>query len=122
MSRTFLFTVIFLAGCSSTSEYELSPSDPQVLRAKYCHESDRELAIRAAPIFPRQFLDTGLTVGWVLTNFDISPDGEVTNIKIIDSSPRGYLEKAAVDAVSKFRYVPSTTSSNECNLFTWQRE
>jgi len=92
------------------------------LQSQYCPGPSRKVIYKVGPIFPKKFLSTGLPEGWVLVAYDVSPEGSTENIKVIDSSPRGYLERAAIDAASLFKYESDAGSSLDCNLFTWQLE
>ena len=59
--------------------------------------------IRGEPRYPREALNAAQN-GWVITEFDVRPDGTTTNIKVVASSPRGIFEDAALGAVQKTRY------------------
>jgi len=123
ISRIFILVgLLSIFACAPTQTFDLSPNAPKALQNEHCPQSARKLTNNAPPIFPVRFVNTGLKEGWVLTKFDVSPEGELTSIRIIDSSPRGYLEKAATKALSAFKYERSASSSVECNLFTWKLE
>jgi len=61
---------------------------------------------RAAPRYPAGALQTGKE-GWVMLSYVISPDGAVTEPMIEDSSGVEMLERAALEAVRKWRYTPA---------------
>ncbi|HEX7815131.1 energy transducer TonB [Dyella sp.] len=46
--------------------------------------------------------------GWVEVSFTISPDGSVANVKVVDAQPRHVFDRAAMDAVSHWKYEPAT--------------
>ena len=58
---------------------------------------------RSAPSFPVDALSRGQE-GWVMVSFIISPEGEVEEPMIEDSSGVPSLERAALQAVRKWRY------------------
>ncbi len=60
--------------------------------------------VRVAPAYPRNMLSKGI-VGVVLVEFGISKGGTVVDARAIISSDKRF-EKAAVQAVRKFRYKP----------------
>jgi len=57
--------------------------------------------------YPREALRNG-TEGWVELTFVVTAEGKVTNIKVVNSSPRGVFETAAVRAMSRVQYNPMT--------------
>jgi TonB family protein len=57
------------------------------------------------PEFPEIAREQDLT-GFVDLEFTVRADGTVTDVNVLKAQPRGVFEKAAVDAVSKWRYRP----------------
>ncbi len=55
--------------------------------------------------YPRAALQSG-TEGWVDVAFDVTPEGKVANIVVVDSSPRNVFDSAAKSALSRARYQP----------------
>jgi periplasmic protein TonB len=45
--------------------------------------------------------------GWVEVSFTISPEGNVGNVKVLDAQPRHVFDRAAMDAVSRWKYEPA---------------
>ncbi|HEY9133931.1 MAG TPA: energy transducer TonB [Dyella sp.] len=46
--------------------------------------------------------------GWVEVSFTISAEGNVGNVKVVDSQPRHVFDRAAMDAVTRWKYEPAT--------------
>ncbi|WP_430391355.1 energy transducer TonB [Dyella sp. 20L07] len=46
--------------------------------------------------------------GWVEVSFTITPEGNVDDVKVIDAEPRHVFDRAAVEAVSRWKYQPAT--------------
>jgi periplasmic protein TonB len=46
--------------------------------------------------------------GWVELSFTITPDGSVDDVKVVDAEPRHVFDRAAVEAVSRWKYQPAT--------------
>ena len=44
--------------------------------------------------------------GWVEVVFTVMPNGRVQDVKIVDASPRGVYEAAAIESVSNWIYAP----------------
>ncbi|MDC2891234.1 energy transducer TonB [Psychrosphaera algicola] len=59
----------------------------------------------ANPTFPSDAARNGIE-GFVQMSFDLSTDGEPTNIKVVKSVPKLIFDKAAIRALSKWRYAP----------------
>ncbi|MFP3944677.1 MAG: TonB family protein [Alphaproteobacteria bacterium] len=68
---------------------------------------DVELELRKSdpPEYPRRAMDSG-TEGVVVVEYTVEKDGDVDDIRIVRSSPRGVFDKAVMEAVKKWRYKP----------------
>lgn len=42
--------------------------------------------------------------GWVLVAFNVMPDGNTRNVRVLDASPRGVFEEKVIAAVSDWKY------------------
>jgi periplasmic protein TonB len=60
--------------------------------------------VQVAPQYPRRAMDRGLE-GFVLLEFTVTRDGTVRDPRVIESSSTLF-ERAAIDAVMRFRYRP----------------
>ena len=90
--------------------------------------SDSPLVVmmRVQPAYPVGMAQGGVE-GWVLVEFDVHPDGNVSNVRVIESSHRGF-EDAALRAAQQFRFkarvvdgVPRATNGLR-NLFRFEME
>lgn len=61
--------------------------------------------VRVPPQYPRIALERGIE-GYATCEFDITPEGTTENIHVIDAMPQGIFDRAAMQAVSKFKYKP----------------
>ena len=68
---------------------------------------DRDVVplVRINPDYPQRALSRGLE-GWVQVQFTISETGAVIDPIVVDSSPKGIFDDAAIKAVSRWRYNP----------------
>jgi periplasmic protein TonB len=57
------------------------------------------------PVFPEIAREDDLT-GFVDLEFMVHADGTVSDVNVLKAQPKGVFEKAAVEAVSKWRYRP----------------
>jgi periplasmic protein TonB len=59
--------------------------------------------VRVNPKYPMDALRDGIQ-GWVKLVFDISEIGQVINVKVVDSEPKRVFDKAAKQALRKWKY------------------
>lgn len=50
--------------------------------------------------------------GWVVVAFTIDPNGDTSHIEVVDSQPRRVFDRAAIDAVSRYKF----TAAKEGNV------
>ena len=65
--------------------------------------SDLSPKLRVAPLYPQRALMLGVE-GSVTVAFVVNTDGNTRDLKIIESRPPGIFERAAIRAISKWRY------------------
>lgn len=61
--------------------------------------------VRVPPQYPRNAASRGIE-GYVTLEFDITKEGTVTNVRVVDSMPKNIFDRAAIRAVEKFKYKP----------------
>jgi len=61
--------------------------------------------VKFPPTYPREARKKGIE-GYVVVEFTISESGSTKDVKIVSASPRGIFDRAAIEAVKKFRYRP----------------
>lgn len=61
--------------------------------------------VRVSPLYPPRAQARGVE-GWVLLEFTITPEGTTKDIEVVDADPDGYFERAAKDAVKRYKYKP----------------
>lgn len=59
------------------------------------------------PEYPREALRRGQE-GYVMLEFTVTANGEVTNVAIMDSEPAGVFEQPVREAISRWRFEPAT--------------
>ncbi|QQX79309.1 M56 family metallopeptidase [Shewanella sp. KX20019] len=72
--------------------------------------NDIHPVIRIEPVYPAAAVKANQN-GFVVLQFDISPQGEVNNIKVIKSSPTAMFDASATEALKKWRYKESKTGA-----------
>lgn len=87
-------------------EVKESPADEPPEVEKKIQTRDLGMPTVVVPAdYPREALDMGVE-GYVILEFTVTKTGSLKDIKVIDSSPHGYFEHAAINAAYKFRYDP----------------
>ena len=57
------------------------------------------------PKYPKRLIGLGMT-GWVRLKFTINERGEVEDPEVLESAPRTYFARAALQAISRYRFAP----------------
>jgi len=60
---------------------------------------------RVAAVYPRRALQRGIQ-GYVVVEFTVTKIGAVAEPVVLEAEPEGIFERAAIDAVLKFKYKP----------------
>lgn len=98
LSFVYLFS---LNGCTSHSgQHQQTPSS----RANG-QQNEPILLSSVAPLYPKIALRSGIE-GWVKLGFDIDPNGNVINIRVLQSKPAKVFDKAARQALKCWHYKP----------------
>lgn len=71
--------------------------------------------VRFTPKYPVPAASKGLE-GFVSLSFGVSPIGEVVDIKIIEAQPRNTFERAAKQALRKWRYQPKMENGSAVGM------
>ncbi len=45
--------------------------------------------------------------GWVVVSFTVDPNGQTSDVKVVDAQPRRVFDRAATDAVERYRFTPA---------------
>lgn len=61
--------------------------------------------VKVAAIYPRRAQSRGIE-GFVIVEFVVTKTGAVSNAVVVEAKPEGIFDRAALDAVAKFKYKP----------------
>jgi len=61
--------------------------------------------VKVAAVYPRRAQSRGIE-GFVIVEFVVTKTGAVSNAVVVQAKPEGIFDKAALDAVAKFKYKP----------------
>jgi periplasmic protein TonB len=92
-------------------EIDAPPFRPNVALAGDPHlggsvsDSDIVPLVRPLHRYPSRAQARGIE-GWVHLRFDVTPEGGTDNIVVLDADPQGTFDRAAVNAVKKYKYKP----------------
>ncbi|SFC72565.1 energy transducer TonB [Pseudoalteromonas denitrificans] len=61
--------------------------------------------VKVSPVYPRRALSRGIE-GYVIVEFTVTKNGTVIAPVVVNAKPEGLFDRAAMDAVLKFKYKP----------------
>jgi protein TonB len=70
-------------------------------------DGDTLAIVRVLPRYPSRALSRGIE-GWVLLEFTIDQLGQATDLIVVEADPKGVFDRAAVNAIKKWKYRPKT--------------
>lgn len=71
----------------------------------FIEEGDLYAILRVEPVFPASARIRSIS-GWVDLEYTVLPNGSVTDIVVLRSSPSSLFEESSVNAISKWRFKP----------------
>jgi protein TonB len=71
--------------------------------------------VKVAPVYPRRAQTRGIE-GYVLLEFVVTKTGAVENPVVIEASPPGIFDRAAVQAALKFKYKPKVVNGEPIDV------
>lgn len=75
------------------------------LPGHYLDDGEYLPIVRVQPVYPRRALTRNIE-GWVLVEFVVTETGTVRDPVVLVAEPPGFFERAALNAVVKFKYKP----------------
>lgn len=64
--------------------------------------------VRVQPTYPVRAAQRGIE-GYVVVEFDVGPQGAVSNARVVDHAPSSIFDSAALEAIKRFRYKPEVS-------------
>ena len=71
--------------------------------------------VKVAPVYPRRAQTRGIE-GYVLLEFIVTKTGAVANPTVIEASPPGIFDRAAINAALKFKYKPKVVNGEPIDV------
>ena len=68
--------------------------------------NDRQTVNVVAPEYPRGAERRNLE-GQVTVRYNVTPEGEVADVEVVEATPAGVFERAVLRALEQWRYAPS---------------
>ncbi|MFN3835616.1 MAG: energy transducer TonB [Glycocaulis sp.] len=68
--------------------------------------NERETVRVVAPEYPRGAERRNLE-GQVTVRYNVTPEGEVADVEVVDATPAGVFERAVLRALEQWRYAPA---------------
>jgi len=94
---------VVVQSCQVCRDTQAAASEPAFGTSLYTDGEVTRL-IEVAPNYPQAALDAG-TEGFVEVRFTVNPDGTVASTEVVESSPAGVFDAAALAAVNRWRYT-----------------
>ncbi|MHA6288977.1 energy transducer TonB [Maricaulis sp. CAU 1757] len=73
--------------------------------------TDREAVELVAPEYPRGAERRGIE-GTVRIEYSVDADGQVVNAQIVEATPAGVFDRAALSAIESWRYAPAAAQTD----------
>jgi periplasmic protein TonB len=84
---------------------DLSDFDLAAMNLNAPVDGDALAILRVQPRYPSRAAARGIE-GWVLLEFDVDGLGQAVNPVVIEGEPKGVFDRAAINAVKKWKYRP----------------
>ena len=91
---------IFVAAILAVAPFAASPAMAQ----------DRERTEVEAPDYPRGAERRGVE-GYAVVQYNVSPDGEVTDVQVVESEPEGIWDRAVTSAMEGWAFAPAAETT-----------
>jgi protein TonB len=56
-----------------------------------------------------------------MVSFTVDPDGKTSDVRVVDSQPRHVFDRAAMDAVERYRFTPAKRNGVAVSSIKQQR-
>lgn len=77
--------------------------------------------VQVQAIYPQRALLKG-TEGYVILAFNVSKEGKVVEPRVLSSQPAGVFDRAALKAISRWKYSPKVENGKAVKMFGIQRK
>jgi len=81
-------------------------AQPTAAAVASAQTSDAVLLKAVNPNYPTAALRSGQS-GWVVVGFTVTPEGRTAEVHVIDAQPRHVFDRAAMEAVGRYRFKPA---------------
>lgn len=76
--------------------------------------------VRIAPTYPARGLQRGIE-GYVVVEFDVDENGQVINPRVLYGEPPGFFDRAAINALERWRYNPKIVDGKQVPMYGLQQ-
>ncbi len=110
----------FMTSDFSQEESLLGEVDKNVVMSEDSVDEPPKPLQRAAMEYPKQAKKMKLS-GYVLMNILISKEGEVENVKVLESEPAGIFDDVAVEGVKNWKFKPASYKGEAVKVWAKQK-
>lgn len=104
-----LFSMKSLLACAAlTLPLAVAGVEPAIAQDAECvpaNHVELQPVVRAPADYPADAFNQGIE-GFVVVSFDVTQQGRVENLRLVDSDPRGVFEFGVIEAVQTWQYDP----------------
>ena len=79
-------------------------------------DSNALAIVQIAPVYPTRALTNGIE-GYVVIEFDLDENGQVINPRVLYGEPPGVFDRAAVNALQRWRYNPKVVNGKPVRMY-----
>lgn len=91
--------LLVLAGCSMARK----GPEATIIQHNQTDQTFTQPIIRVVPVYP-EFAVERHVEGYVNLSYDVTADGEVVNVRILDAKPEHIFNDSAIKALSRWKY------------------
>jgi protein TonB len=113
--RKFL-AILFCTTLISCASTKIDQSADQTVYQLDQVDAPTKWIVHISPKYPKKAAEEKVE-GWVKMSAVITENGKVTDIKVLDSQPKGIFEKEAKRAFSKWFYKPALLNGKTVKVY-----
>ena len=111
-----LLALLFCSTLLSCASTQVNENTDQTVYQLDQVDAPTKWIVHISPMYPKKAAEEKVE-GWVKMSAVITENGKVTDIKVLDSQPKGVFEKEAKRAFSKWLYKPALLNGKTVKVY-----